>query len=132
MGKLRIDVEVIPHNKQRYETCGDWWWEAHMATRKIRVSMLKNVDMEFCVAIHEMIEQHLCIKRVIRERIVTLFDMRFEEERAKGLHKPDAEPGDDPNAPYHKEHVFATNIERQLASEFGIDWESYERRIATL
>jgi hypothetical protein len=35
-------------------------------------------------------------------------------------------PGDDPKAPYHREHRFATRIERLLARELRVNWATYE------
>jgi hypothetical protein len=39
------------------------------------------------------------------------------------------EPGDSSEAPYHKEHVFATKIERMIADELGVDWDVYEKHL---
>ena len=73
-----------------------------------------------------MIEKELCRQRSISEPEITRFDVQFEEEREQGLHDPDEEPGDDLSAPYHREHVFATKLERMLAREMGVDWDAYE------
>ena len=70
--------------------------------------------MEFCVALHETIEQHLCAKRGISNEDITAFDIKFEKEREHGKHG-DNEPGFDPRAPYRKEHSFADKIERLVA-----------------
>jgi hypothetical protein len=43
----------------------------------------------------------------------------------------DTEPGDDPRAPYHKQHVFAENIERLLAAELGVDWSAYDKEVSS-
>jgi hypothetical protein len=44
----------------------------------------------------------------------------------------DVEPGDHPDAPYKREHCFATGIERLLAAELGVDWTAYEHTLDTL
>jgi hypothetical protein len=36
-----------------------------------------------------------------------------------------SEPGDDPRAPYYREHQFASGMERLMAAELGIDWQQY-------
>ncbi len=44
----------------------------------------------------------------------------------------EGEPGDDPDAPYFKEHQFASIIERQMAYELGVDWQAYNKRLDEL
>lgn len=39
-------------------------------------------------------------------------------------------PDDRPQIPYRREHFTATNIERQVAAELGVDWKEYEQAIA--
>ena len=113
-----IEAKTIPHNHQRYNTVGDWL--GNKLNRFITVSELGDPDMELCIAIHEIVEQALCIKRGISEESVANFDLAY-----KGY----GEPGDEINAPYHREHTYATAIEMSLAKELGIDLQEYERRI---
>ncbi len=35
-------------------------------------------------------------------------------------------PGDDPKAPYFKEHLFTTIVERMVAAEIGVEWADYD------
>lgn len=121
---LRIEIKTIPHKKQRYETCGDYW-ENEKGDIHIRVSEMRNPRYEFLVALHEMVEQFLTRERGIKEADITEFDINFEKQREMGIHKAEDEPGDDVEAPYRREHFVATNIERILANELGIDWKSY-------
>ena len=81
------------------------------------------------VALHELIEVALCEERGITCEQVDNFDKSFELHREPGNKD---EPGDDPAAPYRKEHFFATNLERLLAAELGIDWAEYERKLNEL
>jgi hypothetical protein len=124
-----IDVKVIPHKQQRYETVGDWYFNKDNNRLTIRVSAMRNRNYEFLVALHEQVEAMLCIERGICEKEITLFDMKFEANRKDGNTD---EPGDDPLAPYRKEHFFATNIERLTAAELGIDWGEYEKAVNSL
>lgn len=119
---LTIHIEVIEHNKQRYPTVGDWWIDADGAFQ-IRVSSMDNWKMELLVAMHELIEQSLCQHRHIPEEAVSAFDI---------AHLDSDEPGNIPDAPYHKEHVFATQLEKQLSDELGIDWDEYETKVQSL
>ena len=128
---LEIKVKTIPHAQHRYETVGDYWTtDKGEVKREVRVSEMGNWKYEFLVAIHEQIEQALCINRGISEELITKFDEEYEASR-----RPDdltSEPGDDSNAPYRREHFFATSIERLIAAELGVDWGEYEKAIYNL
>lgn len=125
---MKINIETIDHEAQRYETCGDYWIDEN-GTRQIRVSKLGDTDYEFLIAIHEIIEQRLCEKRGVSEEYITKFDEAYEANRQLG---DDSEPGDDPKAPYQREHQIATSIERLLAEIMGIKWQEYEQKITDL
>jgi len=128
---MKYVVQTIPHSQQRYQTCGDWKTHHHKLS-SVRVSRLGNEDWEFLIGIHEQIEAWLCTKRGISMEQVDRFDKRFEAERMRGLHAKDDEPGDDPHAPYHREHKFATMIENLVAEQLGVDWQAYEKAIESL
>jgi hypothetical protein len=59
---------------------------------------------------------------------VDRFDRAYEAKRKPG---DDREPGDDAKAPYHREHVLATKIERLLAKQLGVDWTKYDRDVSS-
>lgn len=130
---MQIKVKVIKHKFQRYPTVGDWFFIKEGPESgdvlHIRVSNMGNEDYENLVIVHEIIEAILCKKRNISEDSVTDFDLKFESERENGN---EDEPGNNPNAPYHKEHVFATKIERQIADELGVDWDEYDKAVNSL
>ncbi len=119
---MKINIRTIPHDKQRYETCGDYWTDSE-GRIKIVVSDMGNDDYAFLVGLHEMVEYWLVKKRGINEQSITDFDIKFD---GKG------EPGDDPEAPYQKEHNFATGIERLMCSELGIKWQDYDGTVGEL
>jgi hypothetical protein len=119
---VKITIETIPHDQQRYPTCGDWWEDAN-GDLQIRVSDTGNPDFESLVGLHELVEVLLCRKRGITTEQVDAFDKAFEAARIEGN---DDEPGDDPKAPYRKEHFFATNIEALMSAELGVNWQEYE------
>lgn len=124
---MKIVIESIPHAAQRYPTVGDWVFDAD-GTLHITVSQMDD-DAEFLVGIHEAIEAHLCHKRGVKQEDVDAFDKAFEARREDGN---EDEPGDHPNAPYHREHFFATTVERLLAAELGVNWHNYDARINAL
>jgi hypothetical protein len=128
---LKINLKTIPHDQHRYPMVGDYWDEPD-GTLQVRVSEMGDPRYEFLVAFHELIEKELCRQRGISEPEITRFDLRFEEEIEQGLRDPDDEPGDAPDAPYRREHAFATNMERMLAHEMGVDWGAYEAALDAL
>ena len=122
-----IKIETIPHASQRYPSVGDWFDKDDVLNIKVSEEL---PDKEaFLVALHELVEVMLCKDRGITEEQVDEFDMEYEKNRPDG---DESEPGDDPKAPYRKEHFFATNIERLMAAELGVDWEQYADHIEAL
>lgn len=128
---IDISLKTIPHAEQRYDTCGDWRGDV-AGQISVTVSELPDWRYEFLVALHELIEGTLCNARGIKDADVSAFDEQFEAELDSYQHQPDDEPGDDRRAPYHQEHVFASAIERIVATELGVDWSEYEQAINAL
>lgn len=124
---MRIVIESIPHDQQRYETCGDYTTDADGALH-IRVSHTED-DYDFLIAVHELIEAYLCAKRGITGEEIDAFDFAFERARKEGNFD---EPGNNPAAPYFMEHKFATAIERQVSKELGVKWAVYDKTINAL
>ena len=122
-------ISQVPHRKQRYDTVGDWIPGSPV---KIRVSKMKDERYVFLVALHELIEYELCRMNGITDSKVVEFDLSFEKERRARLHSIEAEPGDDPRAPYRDEHGFATFVERMVAQKMGVSWSDYEKAILAL
>lgn len=119
---MDVRIQTIPHSAQRYPTVGDWYFK-HQNVLKVNVSELDSRDFEFLIMVHELVEAYLCLKHGVREEDVDEFDKAFVPTAEI------VEPGASPAAPYHKEHIFATGIEKQLAAELEIDWEVYDKFI---
>ena len=117
-----LTVNVIPQSKQRYPTVGDWMFDG-LGDLNMKISDMGNRDYEFMVAIHEAVEAWLCRKRGISEESVTAFDTS-----EYGLKLED--PGSDPKAPYHKEHMLALKIEKMICKEMKLNWDEYENCLA--
>jgi len=128
---MNITMQVVKHEEQRYETVGDWIFLSPTQLN-ITVSDTGNWKYNFLVGLHEQIEAILCLEAGVNEEEVTKFDLMFEDERINGLHSETDEPGDDPRAPYHKQHVFATLIEKETAAKLNVDWGNYEETIYAL
>lgn len=136
---MKILIESIPHESQRYPTSGDWFWEeSYMVmllkegkpeylwvdkTLHIRVSKMESARSEQLVAIHELVEALLCFWSGVKESDVDEWDKGFEGS---------GEPGDHPQAPYHSQHTFATAIERLLAQAFSLNWAVHEATVESL
>ena len=127
--KVDFLISQVPHSKQRYETVGDW---IPGRPAEIRVSRMKDQRYVFLVALHEMIEYELCKKNGISDNEVVAFDVNFEAERRRNMHPVEAEPGNDPRAPYRNEHDFATMIEMMVAQKLGVKWSAYEKTLMSL
>lgn len=125
---MRIIIETIPHLEQRYETVGDWYYEPD-GTLVIRVSQLSDWRREMLVAVHELVEVLQCKHDGVTQEVVDKFDKEFEAHR-----HPDNEdePGDEPTAPYVRQHCLATGIERTLAASLDVWWKAYEEELAAL
>lgn len=124
---MKIIIETIPHSEQRYDTCGDWYWdEEDHNLLHIKISDLRSFHPYQTIAllgVHELVEALGCINRCISQEEVDEFDLAWKGE---------GEPGDSPLAPYHLPHQFATFMERRMAEEFSIDWQQYEAAIKKL
>jgi hypothetical protein len=128
----KIEIEFIDHDKQRYSTAGDWRIVPGIGDEKvmlISVSKLSDWRREALIAVHELYEVLLCENDGVTQEMVDKFDMEFERHR-----HPDNEdePGDDPSAPYLRQHCAATGVERMLAAHFGLAWKDYERELSDL
>jgi hypothetical protein len=121
---MKIIIETIPHELQRYTTVGDWLYDPD-GTLHIKVSKLSDPKLERLIAVHELIEVLCCEQDGVTQEQVDGFDKAFGNET-------DSEPGDDPKAPYRKQHCLATGIERILASIWGVDWKTYEDELINL
>lgn len=126
---LNISIVTIPHKQQRYPTVGDWIIDYEKKSHTIFISDLNNWRYEFCVAVHELVELFYCMHSGIRQESVDIWDMTYEKTRKVG---DNSEPGNDPKAPYHTQHKFATFVERAVAFVLGVNWETYEKVIDTL
>ncbi len=122
-----IVVRTIPHRNQRYNTVGDW--EIMGSTVWISVSDTGNWKYNMAVALHEIAEALMCISNGRKQEDIDNFDSAFENDRKKGNTD---EPGDDPFAPYQREHGIATGFERILLVEMDANWMEYEKALHEL
>lgn len=132
---MKILIETIPHDQQRYDTVGDWQWEDITNANPpeqllhIRVSKMSDWRYEMLVGIHEAVEALLCKRSGITEEQVDAFDLSYKHVRQPGNR---SEPGDDPHAPYFQQHQYATRIERQLSLALNVNWQLYDEEVNNL
>lgn len=127
-----IQVEFIPHKKQRYPTCGDWRIVHGPGDEKvllISVSAMDDWRSEALVALHEFAEVIMCAANGITQAQVDTFDMEYEKNR---MVEDDSEPGDSLDSPYCKQHSLSTAIERTAAAQMAISWPQHEDNINRL
>lgn len=127
---MKILIESINHEDQRYETCGDWKFDED-GTLNIWVSKIDDWRYEALIALHEFAEAIMCLKHGITTEIADSFDIKFEEERTRGLHG-NKEPGDAKDCPYRRYHQIATLLERALAIMLNVKWREYEEAVNSL
>ena len=109
----------------RYRTAGDYWEEDNGKVC-FRIASMSNPFTEGLLAIHEIVEWMLIKRAGIRIEDIDKFDKKFEDNRMPGNVD---EPGDELSAPYHKQHVWATIIERQVAALMNINWKEYDEAV---
>ncbi len=119
---MQITIETIPHENQRYPTCGDWLFVDPNHLR-IRVSELGDWRKEAAVAVHELVEAVLCRAAGVPGTLVDAFDKAYD-----GID----EPGDEADAPYREQHCFATAVERMLIAALGVPWAEYDAAVEKL
>lgn len=118
---------VIPHNHQRYQTLGDWFFLGRILF--VVASKMPNPIYSQAIILHEQTEVLLCREAGVTEEEVDIFDRQFAGEVAHRRHDPKAEAGEDHRAPYHKQHVQATMAERRFLQATGHDWRLYAETV---
>jgi hypothetical protein len=113
---MRLEAKAIDPIAIRYSTCGDWEWLPDGAMKVTVPNYGNREDSAFLVALHEMVEAFLCKGAGVTELEVSGFDKAHPELE---------EPGDSRLAPYHKQHVVATNVEKLVCEAAGIKWDDH-------
>lgn len=102
----------------KYPTLDDWYYSP-LETR-VPIIDTGDVDINFLLFVHGLVEAHLCRKRGIKSRDV---------ERYDAAHLDADEPGELPDAPYYREHQQATDVEKILCQMLNISWEAYKQTL---
>ena len=115
---MKIIIETIPHDEQRYDTVGDYFIVPN-GDIHVLVSGTLSWQYSALVALHELVELLLCKDKGITNEAIDEFDLNWKP------HSRYTEPGNDPKAPYHIQHKFATRIEKLMAKALSVDWKLY-------
>lgn len=115
----RIVIEFIPQEDQRYDTCGDWFYDGD--TLVLKISRMPHEIWQQAVALHELAEALLCNAADITQQQVDEFDM--------GPGKDLDEPGFADDAPYRLQHTWADVIERTFIAAAGENWSQYDAAV---
>lgn len=121
-----ILIKVIPESEQRDCVNGaDWWWDGS-GDLQVRISPMSDWRYEALLALHETIEAILCKHNGVAEPDVCAFDQEYDK-----THNFDVDAGDEPDAPYVREHCFATGLERVICAELDVNWKTYDKELAS-
>jgi hypothetical protein len=124
---MKIIVQTVQHQNQRYNTVGDWFFSKEFIDTVliIRISDLGDDKLNALIAIHELVEAILCKFNdpEITGEQVDQFDMSHPELK---------EPGEALDCPYMIPHLVASDVEKMIADRLKVDWNLYEGRIREL
>lgn len=123
---MNINIQIVDPKEMRPEVDGvDWYWDAD-GNLQVRVAPMSDWRYEVLLAIHETVEAIMCKHNGVSQQSVDVFDQEYDK-----THDTDCNAGDDPKAPYVREHCFATAIERILCAELDVNWLTYDTELAT-
>jgi hypothetical protein len=129
---MNYRIKTIPQREQAYHTPGNYWQTKNGI--ELRVSDMHNPTYELAVALHELIESHLCLLAGIKFKDIDDFDIAYEKARPSGIAPCGCtiqdEPGKDIHAPYHDQHIFATKLEKEFMNEAS--YIKYDRTVENL
>jgi|SRR5579863_1212770 len=129
-----VNIQVIPHEQQRYPTLGDFWWDEY-GNLQIRISDLGDWRMNMGVAYHEFMESMFMKYNNISEPEQFTFDNWWEDQYNKGLVTDGSdEPGfsKDPKNCYRDEHNIADYLEHAFITRLGVDINKYRKKQESL
>jgi hypothetical protein len=124
---IQICCITLPHEQlSSYPDIGDWKCNHDGSPAFIASADTGNDISNAAILLHEFVEAVLCWLHDVSEREVSAFDENFFKEKAQGVEHLYGEPGADPSAPYHSEHMIATRFESQFIEACGLSWTKHE------
>lgn len=119
---MNITVTEVEASGMPYPTVGNWTFDKD---GNLQITVLKGLTPTFSlgVALHEIVEAHLCKSMGITEESVNEFDIAFEGRGCDNIFK---EPGDDPDSPYYQQHKSALIMEHAYMQVMCVPWQWYD------
>lgn len=122
---MNITIKITDPKDMRPQVDGvDWFWEPN-GDLQVQIGPMSDWRREVLLGIHEAVEAILCKNNHVPQAAVDAFDQEYDK-----THSTDCNAGDDPAAPYRREHCFATAVERMLCAELGVNWKDYDDELA--
>jgi len=118
---LKIILEVIPHEKQRLNEQGDWWWDGD--TLQVRASELGDWRYNFLLLAHEMDEAVFCRYNHITTTMVDQ-DQIWASQHPEIENNPDSFSGY-PGSCLQVQHNDALALEWIRSRILGVNWQDY-------
>lgn len=121
--KIFVHLSTDSIKDHRYRSVDDWDDPTETIDGLVfstQTADMGNMDYNFLVLMHALVEQYLCHKHGIKDAEVTKFDMDHPEMD---------NPGEDSKAPYNLEHQTANDVESMLSVALGVKWMDYETAI---
>lgn len=115
-----ISYLTIKHRNQRYCTSGDFL-KIKKGPWFFLVSKMEDPRYEFLVLLHELYEWFTTQQAGIKEEDITKFDTKLVREKYKN------DPGCDPKACYHEQHMDAVRLEKFVAKLLNVEWDVYDK-----
>ena len=123
---MNAHITIVEPKHMRPEVDGvDWFWTP-AGDLEVQIAPMSDWRYEMLLAVHELTEAIMCKHNGVSQKQVDEFDTEYDK-----THDTDCNAGDDPAAPYKREHCFATAIERILCAELGVDWKHYDDELAS-
>jgi hypothetical protein len=126
---MNINIKVIPESEQRETVNGADWFFDDQGDLQVRVSPMSDWRYEVALAFHEAFEACLCKNNGVTQKSVDDFDMAYDLAHPD---QPDINAGDEPDAPYVREHNYATIVDRLFIGACGLFWKKYDDELATV
>ncbi len=124
---MNITIRTIPPAEFRPGITGADWWYDDAGDLQVRVAPMSDWRREFVLIVHELVEAGLCKHDGVPHEAVDTFDIQYAKNHASGL-----DAGDDPAAPYTRQHCVATGVERVVAAHLSVPWRDYDREVEFL
>jgi hypothetical protein len=122
---MKIEIQVTdPELARRSGSPGDWSYNPQGNKLVIRVARMRDRRSEVATIVHELVEALLCEHNGISDTVVSSWNRDFMN------HLDAADPADPEEAPHHRQHLIAQEIESQVLHAMQLDPADHDRNVA--